>query len=126
MVTGHKQNSWRRLRAINKVDAHLNERWRVMEYGTQWVLEQRAGKRHHGTARSDDRSYCRTREALIRCSRASAGDIEAAASIKVHLDPQRAFPAPSNLIVERDDGRFQIGQRRNASVPVEVCNARAS
>jgi hypothetical protein len=137
-VTGHKQNSWTRLRAVNKVVTHLNERWRVMEYaaGTQWILEQRAGERH-GTARSDDRSYCRTREAPIRCCRASAGEIEPAASIKVYLDPQRVFPAPSNLIVERDDGRFQIGLRRNVarpfetrgfaeSVAMEVRNVRAS
>jgi len=27
---------------------------------------------------------------------------------KVHFDQQRVFPTLSNLIVERDDGRFQI------------------
>jgi hypothetical protein len=79
-VTGQKQNSSRRLRAVNKVVAHLNERWRVIECaaGIQWILQHRAGERH-GTARWDDRSYCRTREALIRCCRASAGEIEPAA-----------------------------------------------
>lgn len=74
-VTGQKQNSLRRLRAVNKIVAHLNERWRVIECaaGIQWILQHRAGERH-GTARWDDRSYCRTREALIRCCRASAGN----------------------------------------------------
>jgi hypothetical protein len=37
----------------------------------------------------------------------------------VQFDPQRVFPALSNLIVERDDGRFQIGLRCNAPAKFE-------
>ncbi len=89
-VTDQKQNSLRRLRAVNNVVAHLNERWRVIECaaGIQWILQHRAGERH-GTARWDDRSYCRTREALIRCCRASAGAIEPAACTTLAALPQR-------------------------------------
>jgi hypothetical protein len=33
---------------------------------------------------------------------------------KVHFDQQRVFPALSNLIIERNDERFQIGLRCDA------------
>ena len=35
-------------------------------------------------------------------------DLNCQTSAKVHFDQQRVFPTLSNLIVERDDGRFQI------------------
>lgn len=62
------------------VVVHLNERWRVIACrdGIQWVLQCRAGERH-GRARFDNRSYCRTRNALIRVCREHAGDISPAA-----------------------------------------------
>ena len=36
---------------------------------------------------------------------------------KVHFDAQRVFPALSNLIVERDDGLFDLGLGENAPGP---------
>ena len=38
---------------------------------------------------------------------------------KAHIDAQRVFPALSNLIVQRDDGRCQIGERRDAQATDE-------
>jgi hypothetical protein len=47
-------------------------------------------------------------------------------NVKAHFDPQRVIPALSNPIVERDDGRFQIGLHDDASGPFETrCFAEA-
>jgi len=45
----------------------LNEKWRVSDDGTQWILERRAGARWNGF------SWCRTRFALERCIRERVG-----------------------------------------------------
>jgi hypothetical protein len=37
--------------------------------------------------------------------------------LKVHFERQRVFPALSNLIVERDDGLFDLGLGENAPGP---------
>jgi len=65
-----------------RVVAILNARWRVIACrdGIQWILQRRNAPE---TARGDDwrgRSYCRTREALIRCTCAVAGEINPAAA----------------------------------------------
>jgi hypothetical protein len=40
-------------------------------------------------------------------------------SPSAQIDPQRLFPALSNLIVERDDGMFAIGWHDDADGPFE-------
>ena len=65
-----------------RVIARLNPRWRVIEcrHGIQWILQRRGSPER---ARRDDwrgRSYCRTREALIRCTREYCGAIDPAAA----------------------------------------------
>lgn len=47
-------------------------------------------------------------------------DLNCQPDVRAHFDPQRVFPALSNLIVERDDGRFQIDPRCNMPRPVEM------
>jgi hypothetical protein len=59
--------------------------------GIQWILQRRAGERH-GVPRWDDRSYCRTKEALIRCCRASAGETDPAAWVTLAALPERVRP----------------------------------
>jgi hypothetical protein len=64
-----------------RVVARLNPRWRVIECsdGVQWIL-QRLGSPER--ARRNDwrgRSYCRTKEALIRCTREYVDGADAAA-----------------------------------------------
>jgi hypothetical protein len=51
------------------VVALLNDSWRVIacRAGIQWILQRRAGERH-GRPRWESRSYCRTKEALLRLS----------------------------------------------------------
>jgi hypothetical protein len=41
-------------------------------------------------------------------------------NVKAHFDPQPLFPALSNLIVERDDGRFQIALAPHSAGPLET------
>lgn len=72
------------------VVAHLNARWRVIACrdGIQWILQYRAGQRH-GTARFDSRSFCRTREALIRVCREYAAPLDPSALAVLESLPAR-------------------------------------
>lgn len=74
-----------------KVVARLNSRWRVVEcgHGLQWILQYRGSAETYPTARWRGRSYCRTREALLGCSREHAGDIEPAALAILNALPER-------------------------------------
>jgi hypothetical protein len=61
-----------------RVVAVLNAAWGVIECrdGLQWILQRRGSPE---TSRGGDwrgRSYCRTKEALIRCAREYAGEID--------------------------------------------------
>lgn len=71
-----------------RVVVNLNSRWRVIECvdRLQWILQQRRGERR-GQPRFDGRSYCRTREALIRTCRAHAGEVEPAVRAILDLLP---------------------------------------
>jgi hypothetical protein len=69
----------------------LNPDWRVVECrdGLQWVLQRRGSPEK---PRRDDwrgRSYCRTKEALIRCTREHAGPIDPAAVAILASLPER-------------------------------------
>ena len=71
--------------------ARLNAGWRVIvcKAGTQWILQHRKSPKK---APADDwrgRSYCRTSEALIRCSFEHAGVIDLAAADILAALPER-------------------------------------
>jgi hypothetical protein len=70
--------------------ARLNDNLRVIvcAAGIQWILQRRSGKRH-GRARWEGRSFCRTREALIRVSREHAGAIDPVAAAILSALPAR-------------------------------------
>ena len=55
--------------------ATLNNRWRVIvcKDGIQWVLQCRPGRSANGWR---GRSYCHTREALLRRARQQAGSVD--------------------------------------------------
>jgi hypothetical protein len=74
-----------------QVVAVLNAGWRVIRCrdGLQWVLQRRSSPE---TSRGDDwraRSYCQTKEALIRCSREYAGEMDPAACTTLAALPER-------------------------------------
>lgn len=65
-----------------RIVCRLNDRWRVIECrdGIQWILQYRASAAGtYAGARWSSRSYCRTREALIRVCGAHAGEQHATA-----------------------------------------------
>ena len=72
------------------VTAVLNAGWRVISCrdGLQWILQRRAGQRQ-GRPRWEGRSFCCTREALVRCAREHAGDIAADALVILLRLPER-------------------------------------
>jgi hypothetical protein len=81
------------------VMAVLNHKWRVIRCrdGLQWILQSRdsltAAK---GIWRG--RSYCRTRDALIRCTREYAGAIDKAAAAVLAALPD--WIEPPNLLAQ--------------------------
>jgi hypothetical protein len=59
----------------------LNDKWRVIECrdGIQWILQSRDTRKAHATGVWRGRSYCRTKEALLRCA-SHAGEINSSAT----------------------------------------------
>jgi len=74
----------------DRVVARLNDRWRVIEcqHRLQWILQYRASAETYATARWQGRSYCRTSQALRRCSREHAGAIDPDAAAVLAALPQ--------------------------------------
>ena len=70
----------------------LNCRWRVIvcKNSIQWILQTRRG----GPDSWRGRSFCRTREALVRCARQHAGEIAADAMVILLRLPGRIGGAP--------------------------------
>jgi hypothetical protein len=78
----------------DSIVAQLNQGWRVIECRDriQWILQRRGSPKK---PRGDDwrgRSYCQTSEALIRCTREYAGEIEPAACTVLAALPPRLSP----------------------------------
>ena len=73
------------------VVARLNAGWRVIACrdGVQWILQARHGAEKPAGASWRGRSYCQTSEALIRCAREHAGEIEPTAGAILAALPLR-------------------------------------
>jgi|SRR5450631_1948149 hypothetical protein len=76
------------------VVAQLSPRWRVIEcrHQIQWVLQRRHGPGGpESTLRAtwDGRSYRRTKDALIRCCREHAGELDPSALLALAALPAR-------------------------------------
>jgi hypothetical protein len=58
----------------------LNTGWRIIECrdGIQWILQRLAGQRH-GRPRWEGKSYCRTRQGLLRSVHDRCGPVDTAA-----------------------------------------------
>ena len=69
------------LPALNAFPTVLNSNWRVMDDPLQWLLQ------HHQGGRWRNRSFCRTREGLLRCVREYCGIIDAEALAWVEALP---------------------------------------
>jgi len=71
----------------DRLVVQINEQWRVVDDPLQWILQKRKGKARNKSSGWQGRSFCRTREALLRCIREYCGDVAAE-----NLDTIRALP----------------------------------
>jgi hypothetical protein len=53
----------------NRLVAQLNASWRVIDDPLQWILQRRKGNPRKKNSGWRARSYCRTKDALLRCIR---------------------------------------------------------
>ena len=56
--------------------AQLNHNWRVVDDPLQWILQRRKGKTRNKSSGWQGRSFCRTRESLLRCIREYCGEVD--------------------------------------------------
>ena len=57
--------------------ADLNSRWRVVDDPRQWVLQKRKGQPRSKSSGWQNRSFCTTRQGLLRCIREYCGKVDA-------------------------------------------------
>jgi hypothetical protein len=60
----------------NSPMGQLNANWRVMDDPLQWILQRRKGNPRKRNSGWIDRSFCTTREALLRCVREYCGEVD--------------------------------------------------
>jgi len=89
----------------------LNARWRVIvcRDGVQWILQHLHGPETGLKACWDGRSYCRTKEALLRCSRLHCGAIDPVAEAALAALPETIETFPSRLA--SSSLAFHVGAR---------------
>ena len=75
--------------------AQLNKTWRIIDNPQQWILQRKKGNARSKNSGWKDRSFCRTRDALLRCVREYCGEVEQAALAQLTALP--AFHGTQNL-----------------------------
>src|SRR6476646_9362545 len=60
----------------NRLLAQLNANWRVVDDSLQWILQRKRGKPRKKNSGWQDRSFCTTREGLLRCVRETCGEVD--------------------------------------------------
>ena len=73
--------------ASNRLVAQFSERWRVVDDPLQWVLQRKKGNPRKKNSGWRGRSFCRTREALLRCIREYCGEVDVEALAKLRALP---------------------------------------
>jgi hypothetical protein len=63
----------------NRLIAQLNASWRVIDDPLQWILQRTKGNPRKKNSGWRDRSFCRTRDALLRCVREYCGEVDPSA-----------------------------------------------
>jgi hypothetical protein len=98
-------------RPSNTVLAQLSDRWRVIYDPLQWVLQRKESEERQKSSGWNNRSYCATKEGLIRRIRESCSevDIAALATIKAlpewHADrEQQSEPPEDGCLCEEPKG----------------------
>jgi len=85
----------------NGLVAQLNARWRVVYDPLQWVLQRRKGNPRSKSTGWASRSFCSTREALLRRVREYCGEVEPRAFANLAALPEHH--AMQNLDVHGTD-----------------------
>ena len=67
----------------NALIAQLNKNWRVVDDPLQWRLQRKKGKARSRNSGWQDRAFCTTRGALLRCVREYCGDVDTTALAKL-------------------------------------------
>jgi hypothetical protein len=75
----YRVRSERPAHPCNRFLAQLNEMWRVVDDPLQWRLQRRKGNPRSKNAGWRDRSFCTTREGLLRCVREYCSSVEPSA-----------------------------------------------
>jgi hypothetical protein len=106
----------------NRLVAQLNATWRVVDDPLQWRLQRKKGNPRTRNSGWQDRSFCTTREGLLRCVREYCGDVEPAALAKLTALPEHY--AMQNLDVGETDQAHANGQSKPlVSQALEECEA---
>src|SRR5215470_18109775 len=71
----------------NWLIARLNSNWRVVDDPLQWILQRRKGNPRKRNSGWVDRSFCTTREGLLRCVREYCGEVDQSALAKLQALP---------------------------------------
>ena len=72
----------------NRLVAQLNASWRVVDDPLQWILQRRKGNPRSKNSGWENRSFCTTREALLRCVREYCGEVDLAALAALSALPE--------------------------------------
>ena len=72
---------------LNRLTVQLNTKWRVTDDPLQWVLQRKRGNPRKKNSGWQDRSFCRTREGLLRCVREYCGDVDGGALAELRALP---------------------------------------
>ena len=67
----------------NRLIAQLSASWRVIDDPLQWILQRRKGNPRKKNFGWRSRSFCTTRNGLLRCVREYCGDIDTTALAKI-------------------------------------------
>ena len=73
--------------SLNAFPEALNSGWRVVDDLLQWILQRRDGKPDKKHSGWTSRSFCRTREGLLRCVREYCGVVDAEALARLESLP---------------------------------------
>jgi len=85
------------------VIAQLNEKWRVVDGSLQWILQHKKGNPRKKSSGWRGRSFCRTREALLRCVREYCGEVDPRGLVKLKGLPE--FHPDWERVKEREHER---------------------
>jgi hypothetical protein len=72
---------------LNRLIAQINQNWRVVDDPLQWILQRRKGNLRKKNSGWRDRSFCTTREVLLRCVREYCGVVDQNALVDLQALP---------------------------------------